>query len=133
MDRPLIAVEDPPDFPGQNRTHRYRVIDANRNRTVGFIRGEQLGLPREQWVWGITVPPAARDRTLTPGGTEPTRHEALAALKAAWLTYEDDPNWPPLQSAAWLAPGPREGMGPWRPGDEPRGWQRYAIDARRPR
>jgi len=27
MDRPLIAVEDPPDFPGQSRTHRYRVLE----------------------------------------------------------------------------------------------------------
>ncbi len=122
--RPLIAVEDPPDFPGNSRTHRYRVIDCNRNRIVGTIRGEQLGQPREQWVWGITVPTAAPVRAMTPGGTAPTRHEAVDALKAAWLTYEDEPDWPPRQSTAWLAPGPREGMGPWRPGDEPRGWQR---------
>jgi hypothetical protein len=122
--RPLIAVEDPPDFPSQGRTHRYTVIDAARNRVVGRIRGEQIGLSLEHWVWAVTVPPAVGVGSLTPSGKVASRAEALADFKAAWVTYHDEPNWPPPQSTAWMAPGPKDGQGPWRPGEEPRGWPR---------
>lgn len=121
--RRLIAIEDPPDFPAQIRSNRYRIIDAARNRTIGSVKGEQIGRPQERWVWGISVPPAPGVRALAPSGKEATRDQALAAMKAAWITYLDEPGWPPPQSTSWLAPGPKDGQGPWRPGDEPRGWQ----------
>ena len=79
--RPLIAVEDPPDFPSQGRTHRYTVIDAARNRVVGRIRGEQIGLSLEHWVWAVTVPPAVGVGSLTPSGKVASRAEALADFK----------------------------------------------------
>jgi hypothetical protein len=120
--RPLTAVEDPPDFPTQGRTNRYTVIDTARNRVVGRIRGEQVGLPLEHWVWAISVPPAVGVGSLNPAGKVGSRDQALAAFKAAWLVYHDEPNWPPRLSAAWLDPGSKEGQGAWLPGTEPRGW-----------
>lgn len=121
--RPLVAVEDPPDFPAQIRSNRYRIIDTARNRTIGTVRGDQIGRPGERWAWGIGVPPAAGVRALAPSGKEPTRDQALAAMKAAWITYLDEPDWPPRASTTWLEPGAKDGQGPWRPGDEPRGWK----------
>ena len=121
--RPRIAVEDPRDFATQGRTNRCTVIDAARNRVVGRIRGEQIGQSLEHWVWAVSVPPAVGVGSLTPSGKVTSRGEALANFKAAWLTYHDEPNWPPPQSAACMAPGIKDGQGPWRSGGEPRGWK----------
>lgn len=122
LPRPLITIGDPPDFPTQGRTNRDVVIDAARNRVVRRIWGEQIGLSLEHWVWAVTVPPAVGVGSLTPSGKAGSRDEALASLKAAWLAYHDEPNWPPPQSAAWLAPRPKDGQGPWRFGEQPRGF-----------
>lgn len=123
MDHPLIAVEDPPDFPTQDRTYRYTVLDLNRNRIAGLIRGEVLGSVREFWFWAISIPSTIGGHAPAPSGKAVTREMALVEFKAAWAAYPAEPNWPPLQSSAWLGRAPKEGMGPWRYGYEPRGWQ----------
>ncbi|MGU9981504.1 hypothetical protein ACJ4V0_15825 [Phreatobacter sp. HK31-P] len=100
------------------------MIDANRNRLAGSVRAEQTGRPNERWVWSIIIPSSGGTGGPPPNGAERTRAEALQAMKAAWLAYDDRPDWPPLQSASRLSPPPLEGMGPWRHGEEPRGWKR---------
>ena len=122
MDHPLIAVEDPPDFPTHPRSNRYRVLDSTRNRVVGTVFGEQVGHPLERWVWAITLPAARGTDLLSPRGTAKDREGALADLKAAWLTYQGEANWPPPFSVSWSQG--YEGQGVFRPGEEPRGWER---------
>lgn len=119
--RPLIAVEDPPDFPTQNRTYRYPVFDASRNRIAGRIRGELIGSVQEFWFWAIAIP--STECAPPPSGKAVSRSAALADFRNAWESYAAEPNWPPPQSTTWLALSPTLGMGPWRPGDEPRGWK----------
>lgn len=119
--RPLLALEEPADFPGQERSYRYLIVDAARNRPVGTLFREFDGRRRERWRWAVTVPAAEGVGSLPPAGAASSRDAALADLKAAWLTYHDHQDWPPRQSVAWQQGS--WGMGPYQDGRMPRGWQ----------
>jgi len=130
--RPLVAIEQPPDF-GTERTNRYAVYDTARNRLVGGIGLRTSHVYHHQfWRWGIGVPQGDRVvQEQPPAGNVATRDEALAALRAAWDTYPDRENWPPIGAWCWPAFRPEHsrgddvgpGQGPWLPGREPPGWR----------
>lgn len=129
--RPLIAVEDPPDF-GTERTNRYRVIDTARNRTVATLALRYSHVQnRAVWRWWIGVPQSGGFQAVPPSGEAETRDEALAAIRAAWDVYPALERWPPFGAGCWPSFRPEHwrgddvgpGQGPWLPGREPKGWQ----------
>lgn len=126
--KPLIAAECPPDFPHITRTGRYDVIDAARNRSVGSItKGFNHAYGRDEWTWIISIPREGARQEPSPSGHCATLKDALAALRQAWDAHPAKADDPPRSSWVWsdAARGlPLPGQGAWRPGEEPRGWQR---------